>query len=121
MCWGASGRERVIQEREGALLRIFLGDAERHHGRPLHQVLVERAREAGLAGATVLHGPMGFGRQRQVHSAKLIEAAEDLPIVIEIVDSDEAIRRFLSEAGALVRQGLVTLEKVRILSVGESS
>jgi len=105
---------------EGVLLRIFIGDSDRAEGKPLYQVLVERARAMGLAGATVLHGPMGFGRHSRVHTAKLVELSADLPIVIELVDSETAIDRFLGEVDKLVTEGLVTLEKVRILSYGES-
>ena len=101
--------------REGVLLRVFIGDSDRAEGKPLYQVLVERARELGLAGATVLHGPMGFGRHSRVHTAKLVELSTDLPIVIEIVDSEQTIDRFMEVVGALVTEGLVTLEKVRIV------
>jgi uncharacterized protein len=103
---------------EGTLLRIFVGDSDRHHGRPLYQVLLERARERGLAGATVLHGPMGFWRHSRVHTAKLVELSTDLPVVIEIVDQEPAILGFMEEVDALVGEGLVTLEKVRILRCG---
>ena len=103
---------------EGTLLRIFLGDSDRHEGRPLYRVLVERARAAGLSGATVLHGPMGFGRHERLHTAKLAELSSDLPIVIELVDSTQAIEAFLPVVDALMREGLVTLEKVRILKPG---
>ena len=109
----------MIREEHGTLLRIFIGDSDRHENKPLHRVIVERARAAGLAGATVLHGPMGFGRHSRVHTAKLAEAGADLPIVIEIVDRDEAIRSFMTEVDALVREGLVTLEQVRIVRYGE--
>lgn len=105
-------------EREGVLLRVFIGDSDRAEGRPLHQVLIERARNMGLAGATVLHGPMGFGRHARVHSAKLVELSTDLPIVIEMIDSEVMIHRFLTEIDPLLSEGLVTLEKVRILDYG---
>ena len=108
----------MIRESEGTLLRIFIGDSDRHEGRPLYQVLVERARAAGLSGGTVLHGPMGFGRHSRVHTAKLVEVSGDLPVVIEIVDTEEAIQRFMGEVDVLVGEGLVTLEKVRIVSYG---
>lgn len=104
--------------REGMLLRIFIGDSDRHEGKPLHHALVERARAQGLAGATVLHGPMGFGRHARLHTAKLLELSSDLPVVIEIVDTEEAIGRFLAEAGPMVGEGLVTLEKVTIVELG---
>jgi len=106
----------VTEERAGALLRVFIGDSDRAQGRPLHQVLVERAHAAGVAAVTVLHGPMGFGRHSRVHSAKLIEAAaHDLPIVIELVGDEATIRRYLSEVDPLLVEGLATLEKVTIL------
>lgn len=101
--------------REGVLLRIFIGDSDRHEGKPLHHALVERARARGLAGATVLHGPLGFGRHARLHTAKLLELSSDLPVVIEIVDASEAIDRFLDEIEPIIGEGLVTLEKVTIV------
>jgi PII-like signaling protein len=109
----------VIRTSEGTLLRIFIGDSDRHEGQPLHKVIVQRAHAMGLAGATVLHGPLGFGRHSRVHSAKLAELTSDLPVVIELVDGEEAIRRFMREVDALVREGLVTLETVRIVRYGD--
>jgi len=111
----------VRPSREGMLLRIFIGDSDRAEGKPLYRVLVERARAMGLAGATVLHGPMGFGRHSRVHSAKLVELSTDLPIVIELVDEEERIQRFLVEVDRLVTEGLVTLEKVTIVRFGEGT
>jgi PII-like signaling protein len=105
----------MIRTSEGTLLRIFIGDSDRHQGRPLYRVLVERAHALGIAGATVLQGPMGFGRHSRVHTAKLAELSSDLPIVIELVDTDEMIQRFMTEVDALVQEGLVTLEKVRVV------
>lgn len=105
----------MIETREGTLLRIFIGDSDRHEGRPLYKVLVERAHAMGVAGATVLHGPLGFGRHSRMHSAKLAELSSDLPVVIELVDSDEVIRRFMAEVDTLVEEGLVTLEAVKIV------
>ena len=105
----------MIHTSEGTLLRIFIGDSDRHEGKPLYRVLVERAHALGLAGATVLQGPMGFGRHSRVHTAKLAELSSDLPIVIELVDTDESIQRFMTEVDALVKEGLVTLEKVRVV------
>ena len=102
---------------EGVLLRIFIGESDRERGRdrPLYEALVHRAREVHLAGATVLKGPMGFGKHSRLHSAKLLELSSDLPIVIEIVDSEERIRSFLPVVDELVTEGLVTLESVRII------
>jgi PII-like signaling protein len=103
---------------DGTLLRIFIGDSDRHEGQPLYKVLVQRAHAMGIAGATVLHGPLGFGRHSRMHTAKLAELSSDLPIVIELVDSAEAIARFMTEVDALVREGLVTLEAVKVVRYG---
>jgi hypothetical protein len=102
---------------EGVLLRIFIGESDREKGRdrPLYEAIVHRAREAHLAGATVLKGPMGFGRHSRLHSAKLLELSTDLPIVIEIVDLEEKVRSFLPVVDELVTEGLVTLEAVRVI------
>jgi hypothetical protein len=102
---------------EGVLLRIFIGESDREKGRdrPLYEAIVHRAREAHLAGATVLKGPMGFGRHSRLHAAKLLELSTDLPIVIEIVDAEEKVRAFLPVVDELVTEGLVTLEAVRVL------
>lgn len=102
---------------DGVLLRIFIGEDDREPGGtgPLYEALVRRAREAQLAGATVLKGPLGFGRHSRVHSASLLELSTDLPIVIEIVDTDERIGSFLPTVDELVTEGLVTLESVRVL------
>lgn len=101
----------------GVLLRIFIGESDKEPGRdrPLYEAIVRRAREAHLAGATVLRGPMGFGRHSRVHTAKLLELSTDLPIVIEIVDSEEKIDAFLPTVDELVTEGLVTVETVRIV------
>ncbi len=102
---------------EGVLLRIFIGESDRDpaQDRPLYEAIVMRAREAHLAGATVLKGPLGFGKHSRLHSAKLLELSTDLPILIEIVDSQEKINAFLPTVDELVSEGLVTLEAVRIL------
>jgi hypothetical protein len=101
----------------GVLLRIFIGESDKEPGRdrPLYEAIVRRAREAHLAGATVLRGPMGFGRHSLVHTAKLLELSTDLPILIEIVDSEEKVDAFLPTVDELVTEGLVTLEAVRIV------
>jgi len=101
----------------GVLLRIFVGESDREKGRdrPLYEAIVLRAREAHLAGATVLRGPMGFGMHSRMHSAKLLEMSTDLPIVIEIVDAEDKINGFLPVVDELVTEGLVTLEAVRVL------
>jgi PII-like signaling protein len=102
---------------DGVLLRIFVGESDQEPGRdrPLYEAIVRRAREAHLAGATVLKGPMGFGRHSRMHAAKLLELSTDLPIVIEIVDAEERIQSFLPVVDELVSEGLVTLEAVRVI------
>jgi uncharacterized protein len=102
---------------QGVLLRIFIGESDREKGRdrPLYEAIVERAREAHLAGATVLRGPMGFGRHSRMHAAKLLDLSTDLPIVIEIVDAEEKVNAFIPVVDELVTEGLVTLEAVRVL------
>jgi uncharacterized protein len=102
---------------EGVLLRIFIGEGDREpsHDRPLYEAIVMRARAAHLAGATVLKGPLGFGKSSRLHAAKLLELSTDLPILIEIVDSQEKINGFLPTVDELVTEGLVTLEAVRVL------
>jgi PII-like signaling protein len=102
---------------EGVLLRIFLGESDREpgHDRPLYEAIVRRAREANLAGATVLKGPLGYGKHSVVHSVKLLELSSDLPIVIEFVDSEAKIKAFLPVVDELVTEGMVTLEVVRVI------
>lgn len=102
---------------EGVLLRIFIGesDVDPRTGRPLYEALVHRAREMHLAGATVLRGPMGFGKHSRLHTAKLEALSRDLPIVIEIVDAEDKIQSFLPVVDESVQEGLVTMEKVRVL------
>jgi PII-like signaling protein len=113
----ADGVRTMKIPEKGALLRIFIGESDKEPGRdrPLYETIVRRAREAHLAGATVLRGPMGFGRHSRVHTAKLLELSTDLPIVIEIVDAEAKIDAFLPAVDELVSEGLVTLEAVRIL------
>jgi len=113
----ATGVRTMKLPEDGVLLRIFIGESDREPGgdRPLYEAIVRRAREAHLAGATVLRGPMGFGRHSRVHTARLFELSTDLPIVIEIVDTEEKIDAFLPVVDELVREGLVTLEAVRVV------
>lgn len=99
---------------EGKLLRIFIGDSDRFEGRPLYEWLVIRAKEQGLAGATVLRGLMGFGANSRVHTAKIMRLSEDLPIIIEVVDTEEKIRAFLSDIEGVIKEGLVTIEKADV-------
>lgn len=100
---------------EGYLLRIFIGESDKIGHRPLYEVIVLKAREAGLAGATVLRGVMGYGKNSILHTAKILRLSEDLPMVIEIVDSLEKVEAFLPELDAMITDGLVTLEKVKVL------
>lgn len=100
---------------EAELLRIFIGESDKHHGRPLYEVIVDEARRCGLAGATVLRGTLGFGASSRIHTAKLLRLSEDLPMVIEIVDKPERIAELLPQLDSMIAEGLVTLEKVRVL------
>ena len=97
------------------LLRIFLGESDRWHHQPLYEALVLKAREMHLAGATVLRGPMGFGKSSLLHTAKILRLSLDLPLVIEVVDSEEKINAFLPLLDEMMKGGLVTLEKVRVV------
>jgi uncharacterized protein len=113
----AGGVRTMTLPDNGVLLRIFIGESDKdpESGRPLYEGLVRRAREAHLAGATVLRGAMGFGRHSRIHTAKFLELSVDLPILIEIVDAEEKIDAFLPVVDELVTEGLVTLEAVRIV------
>ena len=104
--------------RDALLLRIFFGEDDKYQGRPLYEAIVRAARDARLAGATVLRGPMGFGRSSRLHTTKILRLSEDLPLVIEIVDVQEKIDAFLPELDAMMSSGLVTLEKVQVLQYG---
>jgi len=100
---------------EAELLRIFIGESDKHEGRPLYEVVVESARRRGMAGTTVLRGIEGFGANSRIHTSKILRLSEDLPIVIEIVDRPERIAAFLPELDQMIGEGLVTLEKVRVI------
>ncbi|MCU0771546.1 MAG: DUF190 domain-containing protein [Verrucomicrobia bacterium] len=100
---------------EAVLLRIHLGESDRWQHQPLYEAIVLKARELHLAGATVLRGPMGFGRSSRLHTAKVLRLSEDLPLVIEIVDSEEKINAFLPLLDSMVQGGLVTMEKVKVI------
>jgi PII-like signaling protein len=104
--------------KQALLLRIFIGEDDKFGGSPLYEAIVLRAREMHLAGATVLRGPMGFGASSRLHTAKILRLSEDLPLVIEIVDSEEKIDDFLPVLDRMMVSGLVTLEKVRVLQYG---
>jgi uncharacterized protein len=100
---------------DGYLLRVFVGESDKHGHIPLYESIVLSARKAGLAGATVLRGLMGYGRHSVVHTSKILRLSEDLPMVVEIVDSLPKIEAFLPTLDAMIRDGLVTLEKVRVI------
>jgi len=104
--------------RDAMLLRIFFGEDDKFEGRPLHEAIVMAAREAHLAGATVLRGPMGFGRSSHVHTTKILRLSQDLPLIIEIVETEAAIKAFLPTLDRMIGSGLVTLEKVQVLQYG---
>ncbi|HWK75368.1 MAG TPA: DUF190 domain-containing protein [Povalibacter sp.] len=105
---------------DAVLLRIFLGESDRHDGKPLYESIVLAARQHGLAGATVLRGPMGYGASSHLHTAKILRLSTDLPMVIEIVDSEAKIQSFLPQLEMLMGSGLVTLEKVKVWRYGAS-
>jgi uncharacterized protein len=100
--------------REGQMLRIYIGESDRHDGRPLYEWIVLTARERGLAGVTVLRGILGFGAHSRIHAAKILRLSEDLPIVIEIVDTADKIAAFLPAIDAAIGEGLATLERVDV-------
>jgi PII-like signaling protein len=100
---------------EALLLRVFVGESEEFGGKPLYEAIVFKARELGLAGATVLRSSMGFGASSQIHTAKILRLSYDLPIVVEIVDSEEKIGAFMPTVDAMVKSGLVTLERAHVI------
>ena len=100
---------------DGKLLRIFIGEQDKWHGQPLYEAIVNLARKEHLAGATVLKGCMGFGCKSHMHTAKILRLSEDLPIIIEIVDSEEKINQFLPHLDEMVKEGLITLEKANVI------
>ena len=104
--------------KQALLLRIFIGEDDRDDGRPLYEAIVLKAREMHLAGATVLRGPMGYGGSSRLHTAKILRLSEDLPLVIEIVDSEEKVNAFLPVLDGMMTSGLVTLERVQVLRYG---
>jgi len=100
---------------EGQLLRVFIGESDKWEGKPLYEALVLKAREMGLAGATMLRGLMGYGAASRVHTAKILRLSEDLPVIVEIVDSQEKIASFLPVIDEMIQEGLVTLERVQVI------
>jgi hypothetical protein len=103
-------------EGEGALLRIFIGESDRWHGKPLYEEIVALARREGIAGATVTRGLEGFGAKSHLHTSRILRLSEDLPIVIEIVDTADNIERVLPALDAMVQDGMMTVEKVRVIA-----
>ncbi len=108
----------MTEYEQAVLLRIFIGESDEFGGRPLHEAIVLKAREMGLAGATVLRGPMGFGRSSHLHTAKILRLSEDLPIVIEMVDTPENIDRLIAVTTEMLGSSLVTTEKVSVVRYG---
>jgi PII-like signaling protein len=100
---------------DGKLLRIFIGEADKWEGKPLHEEVIFLARKMGLAGATAIKGFQGFGCKSHLHTTKLLRLSEDLPIIIEIVDSEEKINLFLPQLDTMVKEGLITCEKVNVV------
>jgi hypothetical protein len=103
---------------DAVLLRIFIGENDRFENAPLYEAIVLKAREMHLGGATVLRGPMGFGHSSRLHTTKILRLSEDLPFVVEIVDSEEKINQFLPVLDGMMGSGLVTIEKVKVLQYG---
>lgn len=99
----------------GCLLRIFVGESDQWHGKPAYEAIVLKAREAGLAGATVFHGVMGFGAHSRLHTFKMLRLSEDLPVLIEIVDAQEKVDAFITQIDQIVSEGLITMENVRVI------
>jgi PII-like signaling protein len=106
---------------DAVLLRIFIGESDRFEHKPLYEAIVLKARELHLAGATVLRGPMGFGKNSRMHTAKILRLSMDLPLIIEIVDGEEQINAFLPVLEPMIGGGLVTLEKVKVIHYRSSN
>ena len=106
---------------EGKLLRIFIGERDTYRGRPLYEAIVLKARELNLAGATVLRGTMGFGAASRIHSMKILRLSDDMPIVVEIVDTEERINEIIPFLDETVTEGLVTMEKAHVLKYRHSN
>ncbi len=103
-------------EGTGLLLRIYLGESDHWHGKPLYQAIVGRMRERGLAGATVLRGIEGFGAKQHLHTSRILSLSEDLPVLIEAVDAEDKIRAIIPEIDEMLGDGLMTLEKVEVIT-----
>jgi hypothetical protein len=105
--------------REGQLLRVFIGESDQWQGLPLYDAIVREARKRGLAGATVFHGFEGFGAHSRIHTARILRLSEDLPVLVEIVDTEERIQAFLPVLGEMVKEGLATVEKATVIFYGQ--
>ena len=105
----------MIETRDATLLRIYLGEQDRTEGHLTFEMIVTHARENGLAGATVLRGPLGFGHSHRLHTAKILRLSEDLPVVVEIVDDENKVKQFVPVVDAMMQGGLITTEKVQVL------
>jgi len=103
-------------EGEGKLLRIFIGESDHWHGKPLYEAIVERVRSEGLAGATVFRGIEGFGADSRMHTSRILRFSEDLPVLIEIVDTEDRIERVLPMLDEMVGEGMITVERVHIIA-----
>lgn len=106
---------------EAYLLRIFIGESDKSEGKPLYEVIVKEARKRGMAGATVLRGFLGFGAHSRIHTSKVLRLSEDLPVVVEIVDKEDRINAFLPELDKMISEGLVTMEKIRVITYRHGS
>ena len=106
---------------EAVLLRLFIGESDRYDGQPLYEAIVLKARELGFAGATVLRGPMGYGRSSRLHTTKILRLSDDLPLIVEIVDTRDKIDVLLEQAEPMLGSVLVTLENVRVVSYGHDA
>jgi PII-like signaling protein len=100
---------------DATLIRIFISETSKFEGKPLYEIIVQKARELNLAGATVLRAILGFGAHSKIHTAKLLELSEDLPIVIEIVDTEENVNRLMPFLDNTIKEGLITLEKIKMI------
>ncbi|MCK9554839.1 DUF190 domain-containing protein [bacterium] len=105
---------------EGMLLRIFIGESDKHNGKPLYEQIILEARKLGLAGATALRGIMGYGADSKMHTAKVLRLSEDLPVIIEIVDTEENLNKIIPFLDKIVTEGLITMEKVKVIKYRHS-
>ena len=106
---------------EALLLRVFIGESDKADGKPIYEAIVKEARRLGMAGATVLRGFLGFGANSRIHTSKVLRLSEDLPVVVEIVDREDKIEAFLPKLDKMIGEGLITLEKVRVIAYRHNS